>query len=83
MVSFWLASVPGCHSFFICFCNQSQGLLSSTAVLKLNGGLGTSMGLEKAKSLLPVKDGKSFLDLIALQVWMKTEADPTNGLLYF
>jgi len=24
-------------------------------VLKLNGGLGTSMGLEKAKSLLPVK----------------------------
>ena len=45
-----------------------QSLLSQTAVLKLNGGLGTSMGLEKAKSLLPVKDGKTFLDLIALQV---------------
>lgn len=26
------------------------------------------MGLEKAKSLLPVKDGKTFLDLIAEQV---------------
>ncbi len=37
-------------------------------MLKLNGGLGTSMGLEKAKSLLEVKDGKTFLDLIAEQV---------------
>ena len=45
-----------------------QTLLKQTAVLKLNGGLGTSMGLEKAKSLLPVKDGKTFLDLIAEQV---------------
>lgn len=42
--------------------------MSATAVLKLNGGLGTSMGLEKAKSLLEVKDGKTFLDLIAEQV---------------
>lgn len=31
-----------------------QSLLKETAVLKLNGGLGTSMGLEKAKSLLEV-----------------------------
>ena len=45
-----------------------QALLSQTAVIKLNGGLGTSMGLEKAKSLLTVKDGKTFLDLIAEQV---------------
>ena len=43
-------------------------LLTQTAVLKLNGGLGTSMGLEKAKSLLVVKDGKTFLDLIAEQI---------------
>jgi UDP-N-acetylglucosamine pyrophosphorylase len=46
----------------------SKKLLSEAAVLKLNGGLGTSMGLEKAKSLLEVKDGKTFLDLIAEQV---------------
>lgn len=45
-----------------------SALLSHTAVLKLNGGLGTSMGLEKAKSLLEVKDGKSFLELISQQV---------------
>jgi len=34
-------------------------------VIKLNGGLGTSMGLQKAKSLLPVKDELTFLDVIA------------------
>ncbi len=38
-----------------------------TAFIKLNGGLGTSMGLQKAKSLLVVKDGLTFLDIIAQQ----------------
>jgi len=47
---------------------STAALLAKTAVLKLNGGLGTSMGLEKAKSLLEVKGGHTFLDLIALQV---------------
>lgn len=51
-----------------CTNGNVQALLKETAVLKLNGGLGTSMGLEKAKSLLEVKDGKTFLDLIAEQV---------------
>jgi UTP--glucose-1-phosphate uridylyltransferase len=39
-----------------------------TVVLKLNGGLGTSMGMTRAKSLLEAKDGLSFLDVIARQV---------------
>jgi UDP-N-acetylglucosamine pyrophosphorylase len=43
-------------------------LLGTTAVLKLNGGLGTGMGLERAKSLLPVHDGLTFLDLIVRQL---------------
>jgi len=47
---------------------QDTSLLTETVVLKLNGGLGTSMGLEKAKSLLDVKGGNNFLDLIAKQV---------------
>jgi UTP--glucose-1-phosphate uridylyltransferase len=42
--------------------------LAGTVVVKLNGGLGTSMGMTKAKSLLEVKDGLSFLDLVAQQV---------------
>jgi len=43
-------------------------LLSKTVVFKLNGGLGTSMGLDKVKSLLEVKEGQIFLDLTAKQV---------------
>jgi UTP--glucose-1-phosphate uridylyltransferase len=35
--------------------------------ITLNGGLGTSMGLTGAKSLLKVKDGKSFLEIILQQ----------------
>jgi UTP--glucose-1-phosphate uridylyltransferase len=42
--------------------------LQKAIVLRLNGGLGTSMGLTGAKSLLEVKDGLSFLDVIARQV---------------
>jgi UTP--glucose-1-phosphate uridylyltransferase len=42
--------------------------LDRVVVLKLNGGLGTSMGMTKAKSLLEVKDGRTFLDVIARQV---------------
>lgn len=43
-------------------------LLARTVVIKLNGGLGTSMGLQKAKSLLPVKGSTTFLDIIANQI---------------
>ena len=42
-------------------------LLPSIALIKLNGGLGTSMGLMKPKSLIAVKEGLNFLDLIARQ----------------
>jgi len=42
--------------------------LAGTVVVKLNGGLGTSMGMDKAKTLLEVRDGLNFLDVIARQV---------------
>ena len=42
--------------------------IERVVVLKLNGGLGTSMGMTRAKSLLEVKDGHTFLDVIARQV---------------
>jgi UTP--glucose-1-phosphate uridylyltransferase len=42
--------------------------IAKTAVIKLNGGLGTSMGMDRAKSLLCVRRGLSFLDVIARQV---------------
>lgn len=53
--------------------------LKKTAFLKLNGGLGTSMGLSKAKSLLPVRIHKGrnlrFLDIILGQVDKTREND--------
>lgn len=47
---------------------DTGSLLDRTVVIKLNGGLGTSMGMTRAKSLLEVKDGLTFLDVIARQV---------------
>ena len=42
--------------------------IEATVVIKLNGGLGTSMGLDRAKSLLPARGDLTFLDVIARQV---------------
>ena len=57
--------------------------LAGTVVIKLNGGLGTSMGLDRAKSLLEVRDGLSFLDIIARQVlWAREKYDVTLPLVF-
>ena len=42
--------------------------LARTVVIKLNGGLGTTMGLAGPKSVLVAKDGHLFLDIIVEQV---------------
>src|SRR3954467_706732 len=47
---------------------DARAALGATVMIKLNGGLGTSMGMDRAKSLLPVRGGDSFLDLISNQV---------------
>jgi UTP--glucose-1-phosphate uridylyltransferase len=57
--------------------------LRKTAVIKLNGGLGTSMGMERAKSLLCVRRGLSFLDIIARQVLhLRKEHDAALPLIF-
>ncbi|HEX4687291.1 MAG TPA: UTP--glucose-1-phosphate uridylyltransferase [Nocardioides sp.] len=57
--------------------------LRTTAVIKLNGGLGTSMGMERAKSLLCVRKGMSFLDVIARQVLhLRREHDAPLPLMF-
>jgi UTP--glucose-1-phosphate uridylyltransferase len=43
-------------------------LIDRAVILKLNGGLGTSMGLSAPKSLIEVKPGRTFLDVIVQQV---------------
>ena len=45
-----------------------RDLLNKIAVLKLNGGLGTSMGCVGPKSAIHVRPGTSFLDLIVRQI---------------
>ena len=47
---------------------EAREAIQQTVIIKLNGGLGTSMGLDKAKTLLEVRDGQNFLDLIVAQV---------------
>ena len=59
--------LPDLESFPKTLAKVGQRFLPKTIVLKLNGGLGTSMGMDRAKSLLTVKDGLSFLDIIARQ----------------
>eukprot|EP00127_Corallochytrium_limacisporum_P001835 Clim_evm1s87 gene=Clim_evmTU1s87 len=42
--------------------------LNKLVVLKLNGGLGTSMGCVGPKSIIEVRDGMTFLDLVVRQI---------------
>ena len=44
-----------------------EAAMKEAVAIKLNGGLGTSMGLNRAKSLLTVKNDYTFLDIIARQ----------------
>lgn len=60
--------LPGYQSVISQTPAADANLIQRTAVLKLNGGLGTGMGLDQAKSLLEVRDGLTFLDLIVRQV---------------
>jgi UTP--glucose-1-phosphate uridylyltransferase len=48
--------------------NTPATILDRLAIIKLNGGLGTSMGLQGPKSLIEVKPGHTFLDVIGRQV---------------
>lgn len=47
---------------------ELESVINKSVVIKLNGGLGTSMGLNTTKSLLEVREGLTFLDVIAKQV---------------
>jgi UTP--glucose-1-phosphate uridylyltransferase len=62
---------------------DAEAALRTTVVIKLNGGLGTSMGMERAKSLLCVRKGWSFLDIIARQVLhLRREHDVPLPLMF-
>ena len=50
-----------------CYGDAGEQAFKHAAVIILNGGLGTSMGLTGPKSLLAAKNGKSFLEIILRQ----------------
>jgi UTP--glucose-1-phosphate uridylyltransferase len=73
--------------------DDAAAALARTAMLKLNGGLGTSMGMDQAKSLLPVRASTSsttgeaemltFLDVIVGQVRAARQATGARLPLLF
>ena len=62
-----VATLPDADALPEALASIGERALSQTVFVKLNGGLGTSMGLRQAKSLLPVRGPRTFLDLIAAQ----------------
>lgn len=60
-------SLPDAETFGEDLAQKGSTALNRTVLIKLNGGLGTSMGLERAKSLLKVRHDLTFLDIIARQ----------------
>jgi UTP--glucose-1-phosphate uridylyltransferase len=74
--------------------DDASAALAQTAMLKLNGGLGTSMGMDQAKSLLPVRvapadetagepEMLTFLDIIVGQVRAARQATGARLPLLF
>jgi UTP--glucose-1-phosphate uridylyltransferase len=62
-----VVELPDAEDFSPRLAKIGRSAFHQTAIIKLNGGLGTSMGMEQAKSLLKVKEGYTFLDIIAHQ----------------
>jgi UTP--glucose-1-phosphate uridylyltransferase len=63
-----LESVPALEDVRGGASEGDAAVLDRAVAVKLNGGLGTSMGMTRAKSLLEVKEGLSFLDVVAGQM---------------
>ncbi len=62
---------------------NASALLGQLAVIKLNGGLGTGMGLDRAKSLLRVKGDDTFLDFTARQILHLRAQPGAAGLAFY
>jgi UTP--glucose-1-phosphate uridylyltransferase len=60
-------SLPDAAGLDPALAQAGRSALSQTVFLKLNGGLGTSMGLDRAKSLIEVRPRVNFLRILARQ----------------
>ncbi|VEN72802.1 conserved hypothetical protein [Candidatus Desulfarcum epimagneticum] len=59
------------------FRDSGRRAVKKSAAIILNGGIGTGMGLSCPKSLVPVKDGRSFLEIIIA----RAQKDPARLVL--
>lgn len=57
---------------------QEKAFLDKLVVIKLNGGLGTSMGCTGPKSMISVRSGLNFLDLTVQQIEHLNKTYETN-----
>ena len=62
-----IENLPNYNDIDSNYSDYGKSLSHQTVTIKLNGGLGTSMGLSEAKSLLKIKGDYTFLDIIAKQ----------------
>ncbi len=62
-----IATLPDAATFGPALAARGRRELGKTVLMKLNGGLATSMGLTGPKALLTVKDGLTFLDVVLRQ----------------
>lgn len=53
---------------------EIRDMLNKLVVVKLNGGLGTSMGCHGPKSVIPVRNDLTFLDLTVQQIEVSRQA---------
>jgi UTP--glucose-1-phosphate uridylyltransferase len=62
-----IATLPDAATFGADLVERGRRELAKTVLIKLNGGLATSMGLTGPKALLTVKEGLTFLDVVMRQ----------------
>lgn len=62
-----IASLPAIEEL-TAYTGAGKAALARAVVIKLNGGLGTTMGMSGPKSLIQVKDDFTFLDIIVHQI---------------
>jgi UTP--glucose-1-phosphate uridylyltransferase len=62
-----LEPVPDVPQLETLSASDAGAALSGLVVIKLNGGLATTMGLDRPKSLVEARGGRSFLDIIVGQ----------------
>ena len=58
--------------------SEIKALLEKLVVVKLNGGLGTTMGCNGPKSAITVRDGLTFLDITVQQIEELNKKYDTN-----